>query len=263
MHYMSEIVVHPLASGSSGNSILVSYKGVNLLFDAGISSKRTVSRLSSAGFDIKDISAAIISHEHIDHIRGAGVLSRRHGLKIMATEKTMRQMIEQGRVGDIPVYDTFSRTVPFQMGDMEITAIPVPHNAVEPSAFIIRFPDGRRISIATDLGHTPLQLRNMMKGSRMLILESNYDEKMLRNGPYPLPVKEQIMGPTGHLSNCLAAMTLREVVTRETKRVLLAHLSENNNLPELAVKTVSKYINSASPPIDVAKRHEPGDFYRL
>jgi len=262
---MSEILVHPLASGSSGNSILVSHKGVNLLFDAGLSSKRIVSRLSSAGFDIKDISAAIISHEHIDHIKGVGVLSRRHGLKIMATEKTMSHIIDSGKVGDIPHYSTFSRTIPFLMGDMEITALPVPHNAVEPSAFIIRFPDGGKISIATDLGHTPLALRNMMKGSRMLILESNYDEKMLRNGHYPQPLKEQIMGPTGHLSNCLAAMTLREVVTRETQRVLLAHLSENNNLPELALKTVKKYINPTAPhqQIDVAKRHEPGDFYRL
>ena len=263
---MSEILVHTLASGSSGNSVLVSHNEVNLLFDVGLSAKQIRLRLDSAGFDISDISAAIISHEHIDHIRGAGVLSRRSGLKIMATEKTMRYMIDRGKVGDIPNYDIFSRDTPFYMGDMEITAMPTPHNAVEPSAFIIRFPNGKKISIATDLGHMPLGLRNAMKGANMLILESNYDENMLRNGPYPVNIKEQIMSPTGHLSNCLAAMTLRDLITRDTENVLLAHLSENNNTPEVALNAVRKYMNSdaeASPHIEVAKRHEPGDFYRL
>ncbi len=263
---MSEILVQTLASGSSGNSVLLSYGGVNLLFDVGLSAKQIRLRLASAGFEISDISAAIISHEHGDHIRGAGVLSRRNGLKIMATEKTMRYMIDRGKVGEIPNYDIFSRNTPFYMGDMEITAIPTPHNAVEPSAFIIRFTNGKKISIATDLGHMPLGLRNAMKGSNMLILESNYDEGMLRNGPYPAAVKEQIMSPTGHLSNCLAAMTLRDLITRDTKNVLLAHLSENNNTPEVALRAVKKYMDfgaAVGPKIEVAKRHEPGDLYRL
>jgi len=263
---MSEILVYTLASGSSGNSLLVSCGGVNILFDVGVSRKRIRERLAFAGFDINDISAAVISHEHIDHIRGAGVLSRRNGLKIMATEKTLKTILRGGRVGEIPSYDTFSRDVPFVAGEMEITAMPTPHNAVEPSAFIIRFSNGKKISIATDLGHIPLGLRNAMKGSDMLILESNYDENMLRNGPYPLPVKNQIMGPTGHLSNSLAAMTLRDLITRETRNVLLAHLSENNNTPEVALKAVRKYVNSGTtehPHIEVAKRHEPGEIYRL
>ncbi len=263
---MSEVLVQTLASGSSGNSVLVSYAGVNILFDVGISAKQIRERLSLAGFDIGDISAAIISHEHHDHIMGAGVLSRRYGLKILASEKTMQYIIDEGKVGDIPNHDTFSRNTPFYMGDVEITAMPTPHSAVEPSAFIIRFPNGKKLSIATDLGHIPLPLRNEMKGSTMLILESNYDENMLKSGSYPRNLKEQIMSPIGHLSNCLSALSLKELITRETEYVLLAHLSENNNRPEIALHTAEKYTgikNGSSPKIDVAERKGLSAAYRL
>ena len=264
--HMSEVQIRTLASGSSGNSILISHGGVNILLDVGISAKQVRERLASVGLDISDISAAVISHEHIDHIRGAGVLSRRNGLKIMATEKTLEKMLSDGKLGDIPMHNTFSRNEPFFMGEMEITAVPTPHNAVEPSAFVVRFPDGKKLSIATDLGHMPVSLRNVMKGSGMLIMESNYDEEMLRNGPYPWNVKEQIMSPTGHLSNCLSAMTLRELVTRETKYVLLAHLSENNNSPETAMRTMKKYAGETFPShldVSVAERNGVGNIYRL
>jgi len=263
---MSVASVVTLASGSSGNSLLVSYEGTNILFDAGISAKQIRERLASVGYDISEISAAVISHEHIDHIRGAGVLSRRSGLKIMATRRTCQRIISENRVGDIPVRGTFVQNEPFFVDGVEITALPTPHHAVEPSAFVIRFPGGKRLSVATDLGHMPLPLRNAMKGSDMIVLESNYDEEMLRHGPYPRSVKEEIMGPVGHLSNCVSAMTLRELVTRETRYVLLAHLSENNNTPEIAMSAIRSYAKldgQGTPMVSVAERNAPGDFYKL
>lgn len=226
-----------LYSGSSGNSIFVASGETKLLVEAGLSAKKIIEALCSIGEKPSDISAVLVSHEHSDHIRGAGILSRKFNLPIYASEGTWRGMEQM--IG--PVLEcnkkVFLSYAPFDIGDITVTPFPIPHDANEPVGYSFST-CGKKVTIATDIGHISMELLNNFINSDLLLLESNHDLEMLKVGPYPWPLKKRIAGEHGHLSNDAAGEVIAYMAEKGTKQFLLGHLSKENNFPELAYQTV-------------------------
>ncbi len=223
-----------LGSSSSGNSTLVEVGDSSVLIDAGFSCKELTRRLSAAGADASDLSAIIITHEHTDHVRGVRVMARRHDIPVYGTAGTLGAA---ARYLDGVRTDPRRTGEPFEHGDAQITLIPVPHDAAEPAAVRLDIAD-RRFLVATDLGHFPWSLLESGQDMDALVLESNHDEAMLENGPYPVFLKRRIRGPEGHLSNMESAKALRALLGPRTRGVLLGHLSQKNNREDVALETV-------------------------
>lgn len=226
-----------LYSGSSGNSIFVASENTKLLSDAGLSAKKIIAALHSIGENPSELSAILVSHEHGDHIRGAGILSRKFDLPIYASAGTWQAM--EGMIGTVSEYNKISFTSyePFTIGDITITPFPIPHDAEEPVGYSFSSM-GRKVTVATDIGHISLELLNNFENSDLLLLESNHDVEMLKMGRYPWPLKRRIAGENGHLSNEVAGEVVAYMAQKGTKHFLLGHLSKENNFPELAYQTV-------------------------
>jgi phosphoribosyl 1,2-cyclic phosphodiesterase len=222
-------------SGSNGNSIYVESAGARLLFDAGISGKQTALRLAEHGRDIRRVSAVIISPDHTDHVRCAGVLARKFGLSVYMTAKTYHAASGYG-LGNIADLRIFQPDEPLAIGDALIRAHRTPHDAAEPVIFTVES-NGRRLGIFTDLGCPFDGLRPLVGQLDGVYLESNYDPEMLANGPYPPYLKQRIRGAHGHISNFECAQLVRDHASHRLQWVALSHLSEVNNTPELALRT--------------------------
>lgn len=232
-----------LQSGSSGNCIYVEAADVKLLFDAGISGRQAEQRLAEHGRDIRDVDALIISHDHSDHTRCMGIYQRKYGLPIHVTADTfdvVQRNAKLGRIGDVRYF--LSGSV-LEFGDVRIETIPTPHDAADGVAFVVD--DGtHRLGILTDLGHVFDQLEEIMASLDAVIIESNYDVNMLDRGPYPEFLKSRIRGPKGHLSNLEAADLLGRTARGQLKWACLAHLSEENNDPEIVLSTHREVVGS-------------------
>ncbi len=235
-----------LASGSSGNSIYLSTKNTAILIDAGLSGKELERRMESIGLDLEEISAILVTHEHGDHIKGAGVLSRRYGIPIYASAGTWKAA--RKKLGKID--KDFERTIKdyWQLGDFEIKSFPTPHDAAEPVGYIVG--DGEvNFGLATDIGYIDVELYDHLKDLDCILLEANHDIDLLREGSYPGMLKRRIRGNEGHLSNDETAELLPELLKTNKQSscpvVLLSHLSAENNRPELAYLTVKNSICSA------------------
>ena len=296
-----------LASGSKGNSTLVSSSRTRILVDAGLSCRELLKRMHMAGEDPAGIDALLITHEHQDHVQGLAVLARRLGVPVYFTQATHRawmrwmmphkrityaawlaqrkldlaaqelartQRAEQelnvatssglsGEAGDccedpgtpspgthfpgthfneeprqqdpcsLPGVEYFTAGSGFSIGDIAITPFTIPHDAADPVGFVFEA-EGIRMAIATDLGYIPPNVRMTIRNCDVLMLESNHDLEMLRDGPYPWSVKQRVMSRVGHLSNEAASDFLQKNYDGNASYVVLAHLSESNNLPELA-----------------------------
>ncbi len=252
-----------LYSGSSGNAIFVASGETRLLVEAGLSGKRIIEALCSIGEKPSDISAILVSHEHSDHIRGAGILSRKFNLPIYASEGTWRGM--EHMIG--PVLEcnkrVFSSYAPFDIGEITVTPFSIPHDANEPVGYSFST-SGKKVTIATDIGHISMELLNNFMDSDLLLLESNHDLEMLKVGPYPWPLKKRIAGEHGHLSNDAAGEVIAYMAENGTKQFLLGHLSKENNFPELAYQTVcnalceKKLKAGTDYTLDVAQRDRVG-----
>lgn len=220
-----------IISGSSGNASFVSDGRTNLLIDCGTSGKKLEAALREIGIAPDSINALLITHEHSDHIRGAGVIARKYGLPIFATMPTHMAM----DIGD--VRDSQRREVVpqkcIEIGTIAVTPFSIPHDAAAPVGYCFNG-GGDKVSLATDIGCMSDEILNMLCGSSKVILESNHDVEMLRIGPYPYPLKQRILSDTGHLSNVNAAKTALRLVNSGTRHIMLGHLSVHNNLPELA-----------------------------
>ncbi|UCF07389.1 MAG: MBL fold metallo-hydrolase [Thermoplasmata archaeon] len=231
-----------LGSSSEGNATAVWTDETYILVDAGFSARQLEDRLVSIGLAPKNLKGIVVSHEHTDHTRGARVLSKRYGVPVYANRTTFALARD---LEDIADKRTFRSHRQFSIGELDITPLVVPHDASEPNAFVITC-DGRKITIATDLGtHTPAFLRHA-KNSDLIVLESNYDHRMLVKGSYPPMLKERILSDFGHLSNSAAAKTLRQLIGSSTRHVLLAHLSQNNNTPDTAMSSAEKLLKDFS-----------------
>jgi phosphoribosyl 1,2-cyclic phosphodiesterase len=249
-----------LQSGSNGNCIYVETQGVKLLFDAGISGIRAKQRLAQRGRDIADVDAVLVSHDHVDHSRSMGIFHRKFGLPIYATSKTHRAACRYG-LGKIEDLRHFTAGERLLFGRVNVETVPTPHDGVDGVAFVVD--DGRhRLGILTDLGHVFSELEDLIASLDAVLLESNYDPDMLANGPYPDFLKERIEGPGGHISNFEAAELLKSNASDRMQWACLAHLSEDNNTPALALKTHHKIFGKRTP-IFVATRYEASKIFQV
>lgn len=252
-----------LASGSRGNSIYVEEHRTRLLIDAGLSGREIRKRLEEIRVDPKDLSALIVSHEHSDHVRGVGVLARQLGLTVYGTPRTLEAMRGCFRGGED--LRTIKNDETFRVDGLRVRAFSTPHDAVDPVGFRIRGRDAV-LSVATDLGFVSHLVRHQFRGSDLAILEANHDERMLMEGPYPWELKHRVRGRAGHLSNREAGEFLSELAQDGLKRGILAHLSQHNNTPDQALRTVRAILTErglSDFPLTAARQDRVGEKVRL
>ena len=232
-----------LASGSKGNAIYVSDGQTSILMDAGLSGVEIQRRMAAAGLDIQQLDAIVVSHEHSDHIRGVGILSRRYKLPVYISTGTAQAAEAQlGRLHEIRHFEIGNS---FAINDLVLHPFATSHDAADPAGFTIKR-NGRRIGIATDLGIATGMVKQHLKTCDLLILEANHDPTMLIEGPYPWPLKQRIKSRNGHLSNEDSGGLLAEIIHDGLCHVILAHLSETNNTPEIALQTVEKVLGNTA-----------------
>ena len=232
----------PLGSGSRGNATLVEFDHARVLVDAGLSARSLGTRLSAAGVAPESIDWILLSHEHTDHTRGAQRFSQRHGVPVVSSYETLEAL------DGSPAH--FSEWVPLpdvgllDLGRLVVEAFPVPHDAARPVGFVLHG-SGVRVGLATDLGHATTLVLERLRGCDALMIESNYDTAMLSRGKYPWQLKHRVAGRMGHLSNADAAAVLEHTVDDNCRAVILAHLSENNNTPDLARRSAARALWNA------------------
>ena len=255
-----------IASGSSGNCVYVGHKGTHLLIDAGISGKKVEEGLATIGVAPEELKGILITHEHSDHIQGIGVLARRYGIPLYATAETFCGMLKgRTNIGRIPE-ELLHEVAPedaLWFDGLVATPHSVSHDAANPVCYPFEA-EGCKAALITDLGVYSETIVSAVSDAQILYLESNHDVNMLMVGAYPYYLKQRILGERGHLSNDTAAELLCKVLHTELKYVILAHLSKENNLPELAYEAVRMEITMGENPYHandfemmVAKRSEP------
>lgn len=224
-----------LASGSKGNSIYIESRGTALIIDQGISHKELIKRMTSRGLDSGKIKAILVTHEHRDHINGVGISSRCLCVPVYATSGSLSKMdkIFIGYEEIIPIESGVS----FNIGPMEIQPFSISHDAQDPVQYCI-LADKKKISVVTDIGFMSTLVTERIKNSDLLVIEANHDVEMLLNGSYPWELKQRVKGRTGHLSNRNAAETIFNISKNGLPKIILAHLSEENNRADIAERTV-------------------------
>ncbi len=243
------ISVAVLASGSRGNATYVSDGSTAILIDAGLSGIQIQHRMAEKGLDPKDLDAIVVSHEHTDHIQGVGVLARRFNLSVHVNDPTWKASAKS--LGKLPRVCPFSCGQAFSIGGLSIHPFSVSHDATDPAGFAIGA-NGTKLGVATDLGIVTGVVRTHLEETDILILEANHDPQMLVDGPYPWPLKQRIRGRSGHLSNEDAALLLETLRHDRLAHVILAHLSEENNTPDIARKTVETVLTGTQTTLHVA-----------
>lgn len=251
-----------LQSGSSGNCIYVETAGVRLLIDAGITGVQAEERLAAHGRDVRKVDALIISHDHGDHIRHAGVYQRKYGIPIYVTPATLAAATARCNLGKLTDVRSFRSCDKIRIGDVLIHAVPTPHDGVDGAVFVVEA-GAKRLGVLTDLGHVFKDLVHTVATLDAVFLESNYDPDMLAAGPYPAYLKQRIRGPKGHLSNIEAAEVLsRAVENKRLQWACLSHLSGENNNPEVALRT-HRAVVAETLTLHVADRYQASDLFRV
>jgi phosphoribosyl 1,2-cyclic phosphodiesterase len=250
--------VTALASGSSGNAYLIEQGTTRVLIDAGLPAPALERFLRLRGVDAASLSALFLSHEHTDHIRGAGALARRHGIPVVANEATFRAAAEW--LGPLPERVVLPTGGECSAGPIRVRVFPVSHDAAEPVGFWIAA-GGAHVCICTDLGEPTPAVREPLAGSDLLVLEANHDLTMLWDGPYPPALKRRVAGPRGHLANATTAQLLLDLgADGRARTVWLAHLSATNNTPDCAHAAVRGPLERAAYAhlrLEVAQRDRP------
>jgi len=237
-----ELDICPLFSGSSGNSTYLSCGQAKILIDAGVTCKRIVEALSMLDVHASELSGVVITHEHIDHIKGIGLLSRKYDIPIYANEKTWEAMAETvGPIADKNMRSFFTG-VDFFIKDVCIHPFSIPHDAADPVGYSFSA-KGKKVSIATDIGCITKEILEAVSYSDLLIIEANHDVDMLRAGRYPYNLKKRILSTKGHLSNEACGEALVKLYETNVKRVLLGHMSKENNAAEVAFCTIESILN--------------------
>ncbi len=223
-----------IASGSKGNCTYVASDNTRLLVDAGVSPKRIEEALSHDGCSISDLNGVLVTHEHSDHICYLRALSDK-GVPVYAHERVMSAIVRQ--TGSIPFESVDFFDAGFEVGDIKVYPFRIPHDTLYPLAYSFEC-GSARISVATDIGHITEGILSNLKGSQIVLLEANHDLEMLIKGAYRRELKTRIRGANGHLSNDSTALIVRNIAKSGLKRIILGHMSEENNCPELAFSTV-------------------------
>lgn len=236
-----------LGSGSRGNGTLISQGNTTLLVDCGFSAKETEKRLQKMAFDVKDLTAILVTHEHADHISGVRVLARKHQLPVYATAGTAACLS-----ADVADYvHQFNSHQPFEIDDIDILPFPVPHDAREPSQFV--FSDGNvSVGLLTDVGMITPIIEQALSGCQALLLEANHDIAMLDKGDYPDHLKYRVSGKLGHLNNLQSSKLLENIDTSQLQHIMAMHLSEKNNHPDIVKTAFSAALNCQQDWIGIA-----------
>ncbi|MGB7554023.1 MAG: MBL fold metallo-hydrolase [Candidatus Korobacteraceae bacterium] len=265
------VSVTVLASGSGGNGTVVASSRTRLLVDAGLSCKELLRRMLLCGEESPAIDAILITHEHTDHIGGLRVLAKRLKVPVYITGATYQAYQKfardcHGKRVSLDRLELFSSGHAFEIGDITVNPFTIPHDAVDPVGFTYRC-DGIKVGICTDLGYMPASVRHHLRGCHVLMIESNHDLEMLRGGPYPWSVKQRVMSQVGHLSNGKLAEFLTGDYDGGAEFLILAHLSEKNNHPEIARMTAERALGEQRSLLHnrlmLAAQHEPLPAVRL
>lgn len=224
-----------LYSGSTGNCTYIGASSGGILIDAGVSAKRIEKALLERQIDLSTIKAIFVTHEHCDHIKGLRVFAKRTRIPVFASEKTAEALIQKGEIDQNIELKILSDSV--LVAGMEVSRFDTCHDCEGSSGFIVKTSDGRKMTVCTDLGYVSDTVRQSLLGCDLVLLESNHDVMMLQNGPYPYIIKQRILSDSGHLSNVACAAELCGLVESGTTRIVLGHLSRENNHPELARTT--------------------------
>lgn len=233
----------PLFSGSSGNSILIASDEARILIDAGLPGKKIDEALKSIGENPQDLNGIFITHEHSDHIKGVGVLSRKFDIPIYACDQTWVAM--ESSIGKIKEHNikVMDRRSTVEINDLSIKSFNIPHDAAAPDGYTV-YSKGKQASVATDFGTFTQEIYDSIKDSEVILLESNHDVNMLKYGPYPYSLKRRILSEIGHLSNEDCGSAIVNIVKNSLgKKIVLGHLSNTNNHPDLAYQTVLNVLN--------------------
>ena len=262
-----------LASGSSGNAILVGEDKRNLLVDCGISGKSLLHNLSQLNISSADIEGIVVTHEHVDHIRGVGILARKLKIPIYATAGLWEAMGPS--LGKLTEDQRVEVQTSFTCAGLEVLLYPTSHDSRESYGLKVSRPEREKkrtltVGIATDSGRITEEMHQHLKGCDAFVVEANYDEEQLWNGSYPWYLKKRISGHYGHLENKQLAEGLSEWIKENTQRVVLAHLSKENNTPEIALSTVKRILRELNSSkkcpnvqVQVAPRHTPHELIIL
>ena len=255
-----------LYSGSSGNCSFVGTDNINILIDCGESQKKILTALESIGTNINQINAIVVTHEHSDHVKTLGAISKKYNIPVYANEKTFNNMPEQTELIKEENRKIFNTDDHFEIGDLQIHPFHIPHDAAEPCGYNI-YNENNKISIATDIGHMDNSILKKLEESKFLLLESNYEPEILKYAKYPYYLKRRISGPNGHLSNQEASDTIIKLLSTGVNNIMLGHLSKETDFPELAYKTVmdeiinNKINNNLT--LNVASRIKPSDIINI
>lgn len=252
-----------IASGSSGNCLYAGNDNTHILIDAGISCKRIVEGLKTFELEGKNLQGILVTHEHTDHVSGLGVLSRKYHIPIYGTEKTLRKICEMENLGKIDreLFQPIQTGKNFFIGDLDIESFSISHDAADPVSYMIH-EGNKKLGMVTDLGYYDDRIVGHLKESDLLYVEANHDIHMLQAGPYPYYLKRRILSNHGHLCNEKAAQLVVELMNDHLHRVILGHLSKENNYPDLALATVKNEVDQ-SVKVEVAPRDHAGELHEL
>ncbi|MDR0578665.1 MAG: MBL fold metallo-hydrolase [Candidatus Accumulibacter sp.] len=241
-----------LGSGSRGNSLVVDAGGVKLLLDCGFSARSMPGRLARLSILPEEISGILVTHEHGDHTAGVFRFSARFGIPVYMTRGTHAMSRDSGAAAECRLIDSHEA---FSVGGMEVRPFPVPHDAREPVQFVVS--DGaRRLGVLTDCGTITPHMAAVLDGCQALVLECNHDPDLLAASAYPARLKQRIASDFGHLGNAQAASLLRRIAAARLRHVVAAHLSEQNNRPDLARKALAQALDCEEDWIGVASQEE-------
>lgn len=250
-----------LASGSSGNCALLATDRTRILVDAGLSLRTLAKRLESIGEQAEPLSAILVTHEHSDHVAGLARLARRLRLPVYISKLTAPAIVWDP---DTPPLECFQAGASFTVGDIDVESFSIPHDAIDPVGFCFHA-EGIKIAVATDLGYLPESVKFHLRRANLMLLESNHDVEMLKVGPYPWSVKQRVMSRVGHLSNDLTSDFLLHDFDGSPARLVLGHLSENNNHPEIVrlMATQALERRGLSTPLEIASQSHPTEVFQF
>jgi len=246
-----------LGSGSKGNATIVSSGKTNLMIDCGFGIKEASQRLGKVGLDPTKINALLLTHEHSDHVKGAGAFVRRYKTPIWATVGTIRK----AKLGEIPALHYINSNVgSFQIADIKVTPYTIPHDAIEPCQYYFTA-NHKKMAILTDVGFITPHIIESLQNLNALLLEFNHDIDLLNKGPYPRSLKNRVAGKMGHLNNNQAALLLQEINHTGLKTLVLGHLSEQNNNPELVLQAIQRIVRSLGVTPHILGQQKPSEWF--
>lgn len=230
--------IYPLFSSSKGNSIFIGNSESGILVDAGASYKRLGIAMERCKLSLSAIKAVFITHEHSDHVKGLMMLTKKHDLCVYGQGRTLRNLIDSDRIGPRACVSEINDEI--SIDNMTVSAFNTPHDTEQSCGYKIKFDDGRSCAVCTDLGCVTKVVDDALLGTDTVLIEANYDEEMILMGSYPPYVKQRIRSDRGHLSNTDSAIQVRRLIENGTRNIILGHLSQENNMPQLAERAVVK-----------------------